>query len=181
MRRKPGTHSNRLYVSKTEAAVLLDPCSQTADTCILFDSDWNPQWDLQVSQTGAIGGLGAGCHDSHLPPCLARIFKTRISMHACPHIPRSLIPCLSASASMHCSSHHRMTPLCNESFRARNPPLSRWPLGHGPRAPHRPPTRTHATAPPHSLPPLLSPALSPRPWPACTASARPSPCTCTGW
>jgi hypothetical protein len=28
---------------------------QTADTCILFDSDWNPQQDLQVS-------LGPGSH-----------------------------------------------------------------------------------------------------------------------
>lgn len=38
---------------------------QTADTVILYDSDWNPQWDLQVCVGWALPS-GGGLHAAHL-------------------------------------------------------------------------------------------------------------------
>ena len=39
-------------------------CLQTADTLVLYDSDWNPQWDLQamarVHRIGQVGGWALG-------------------------------------------------------------------------------------------------------------------------
>jgi hypothetical protein len=50
---------------------------QTADTCILFDSDWNPQQDLPVGTTG----LQAS--GTHLPVCVCVCCLARRTHHYC--------------------------------------------------------------------------------------------------
>ena len=43
-----------------------------ADTCIIYDSDWNPQQDLQV-----LGGVGMNLGTLFRVFCLLRLFKLK--------------------------------------------------------------------------------------------------------
>ncbi|BDA46823.1 probable global transcription activator SNF2L1 [Coccomyxa sp. Obi] len=68
-----------IYILNTKAGGL-GVNLQTADTCILYDSDWNPQWDLQAMARVHRIGQTKTCHVYRL--CTSGTIEQRIQQRA---------------------------------------------------------------------------------------------------